>query len=199
MPRYAPAISAGTLQDLMIAHIQSSADFDEEMEPDFAKPLRVIETALMSGQDFGLFTKVYEDWGKIDFDLENVLITDGAKMPLRGFQTAPNGFTFLGLMCGGDWETPLLAIVYHDGKAFRGYVPTKGNCFVASTKQAFGTAEAADAAAFLAKTFPTHPDIQGKTLAEIEDALDNGLDLFPITLNEQALLDDITGRIVVRG
>jgi hypothetical protein len=198
MPRYAPATSPEALQALMIAHIQSKPDFEEDMEPDFTKPLRAIESALMSGPDYGLFTKVYEDWAKIDFDLENVLITDGAAMPLRGFQTAPNGFTFLGLMCGGDWETPLLAIVYHDGKAFRGYVPTKGNCFVASTKQAFGTAESADAAAFLAKTFPTHPDIQGKSVAEVEAGLDN-LDLFAITLDKQALLDDIMGRITLRG
>jgi hypothetical protein len=42
-------------------------------------------------------------------------------------------------VAGGDWEAPLLYVLYWDGRELRGYVPTKGNPFNTDTKTAYGS------------------------------------------------------------
>lgn len=55
-----------------------------------------------------------------------------------------SGIPFLYGEVGGEWEAPVLFIIYYDGKSFRGYFPTHGNCFNKKTKSAFGNDEDAD-------------------------------------------------------
>lgn len=50
-----------------------------------------------------------------------------------------NGFTFLGVTAGGDWEEPVFFIIYFDGKGLRGYIPENGNTYNKITKTAFGS------------------------------------------------------------
>ena len=85
--------------------------------------------------------KIRDDWSKINFDLENLMTAprDLPDHPLIGVQTLDNGFTFVGCHCGGDWELPVFAIVYWDGKTFRGYVPEDGNTFNPKTRTAYGS------------------------------------------------------------
>lgn len=83
---------------------------------------------------------------KVQFDLENVGYSakDFGPKPLMGYHTEANGLTYFGLCAGGDWEFPVFFIVYWDGKKLRGYVPTEGNPWNATTKQAYGNDEEAD-------------------------------------------------------
>jgi hypothetical protein len=45
---------------------------------------------------------------------------------------------------GGDWEIPVIFMVYWDGSKFRGYIPTKGNTFDRQRKEALGNNEKED-------------------------------------------------------
>lgn len=84
---------------------------------------------------------VEKDLQKVEFDCENVC-SDADE--LGGYHTLPNGMSYLGVFAGGDWETAVFFIIYWDGKQLRGYVPTNGNCFNTTTKQAYGNDEVAD-------------------------------------------------------
>lgn len=78
---------------------------------------------------------------KVEFDLENV----EQKGEMYGYKTLKdNGFTYFGVSAGGDWEFPVFFVVYWDGKKIRGYVPTDGNPWNTTTKQAFGNDDAED-------------------------------------------------------
>lgn len=70
---------------------------------------------------------------KVSFDFENFEIV--------GYKTLANGLTYLECYAGGDWEHPVTFIIYWDGKKLRGYVPTEGNPWNLTTKQAYGNDE----------------------------------------------------------
>ena len=89
---------------------------------------------------FDITPQVKKDLSKVQFDLENITMVDGFGYSLTGYHTLPNGMTFLGVAAGGDWEVPVFAILYFDGKKLRGYIPTKGNAWNRITKRAFGNA-----------------------------------------------------------
>ena len=149
-----------------------------------------------------LLTKVSEDWQKIEFDLENLYTNQedfsGVEWQL-GFQQLGTGFTYIGVMAGGDWEHPVYAIIYHDGKAFRGYIPTKGNTFNPVTKTAFGSehAELDDA--------DDEVELRRKGLIALgipingnsEDDIDNAYQLLGI--DNIAIRKDIESRILLEG
>jgi len=83
---------------------------------------------------------------KVEFDLENVAYSakDFGPKALMGYHTEANGLTYCGFCAGGDWEFPVFFLVYWDGKKLRGYVPTEGNPWNATTKQAYGNDEDKD-------------------------------------------------------
>lgn len=74
-------------------------------------------------------TQVMKDIAKVDFDLENIV---EQKLECR------NGYNYLGIYAGGDWEQPIWFFIYHDGKSLRGYVPYRGNCVNRLNKSAIG-------------------------------------------------------------
>lgn len=80
---------------------------------------------------------------KVKFDTENVGESkdDFGPKKLMGIQALDNGLTFHGFCAGGDWEQPVFFIVYFDGKKLRAYVPTEGNPWNTTTKQAYGNDE----------------------------------------------------------
>jgi len=86
---------------------------------------------------------------KCKFDLEN--FEDGENhynkelAGLTGCVTLSNGLTLCGMTAGGDWEHPVYFLVYWDGKKLRAYVPTDGNPWNTTTKQAYGNDAPADA------------------------------------------------------
>lgn len=91
---------------------------------------------------------IEKDLSKVQFDTENMDMESGygtqVGASLVGFHTLENGLSFLGVTAGGDWESPLFFILYWDGKALRGYIPTEGNPWNTSQKAAYGNNEESD-------------------------------------------------------
>lgn len=83
-------------------------------------------------------------FSKCEFDIENVYgykEEDASWSTIRDiteFHTWENGLTTLGVLAGGDWESPVYFIIYWDGQQLRGYLPKKGNPYNHKMKQAFG-------------------------------------------------------------
>ena len=65
----------------------------------------------------------------VDFDFENIHMTDIDMGGLYGFQTLPNGMEILGLFIGGDWEIPVNVILYLKNGKLYNYIPVNGNIF----------------------------------------------------------------------
>lgn len=84
---------------------------------------------------------------KVEFDCENSEYENDRhdKNSLLGIQELPNGLTFCGCYAGGDWEGPVFFIIYWDGKV-RAYIPTDGNPWNRTSKQAYGNDEDGDLA-----------------------------------------------------
>lgn len=86
-----------------------------------------------------VLTKVVNDIKKIDVSFENIIIKgDNAEYPL-GFTNLPSGVSGYLFMVGGDWEKPIAAFLYYDGKSFRAYVPKEGNLYNKVHKCAYGS------------------------------------------------------------
>jgi hypothetical protein len=65
----------------------------------------------------------------VDFDFENIHMTNIDMGGLYGFQTLPNGMEILGLFIGGDWEIPVNVILYLKNGKLYNYIPVNGNIF----------------------------------------------------------------------
>ena len=136
MPRYAPAMSQSDLRQILV-DLAVSTDYVEEygdLDPANPEMWRVVDMLLMEE----LVPQVEMDWSKIDFSTENLDVT--------GELSTPDGVPYIRLRTGGDWESPLVAIIYFDGKKLRGYVPKDGNTYNHRTKKAFGNDEKDDTA-----------------------------------------------------
>lgn len=136
MPRFAPVMSVSDLQQVLIAMAleHNYAEDYGPLDPHQPDMARII--GMLMEED--LLPHVVKDWAKVDFSTEN--------LDVDGHHTTKDGIPYLALRVGGDWETPLVAIVYFDGKRVRGFVPTQGNTFNHATKKAFGN-DSSDAAA----------------------------------------------------
>ena len=93
---------------------------------------------------------VYKDLGKIEVDFENVeeFGTEDSYNHLPGLEDL-DGYEMIGegdkafpiLWCagGGDWELPLVFVLYIGQKGeLRGYIPEDGNCYNKEKKAAYG-------------------------------------------------------------
>ena len=96
------------------------------------------------GDDFNGFSyirsltpQIEKDLAKCQFDTENVMCCPRDNS-MTGYHTLRNGLTYLGIFAGGDWEQGVFFIIYWDGKKLRAYVPTKGNPYNHTTKEAYG-------------------------------------------------------------
>jgi hypothetical protein len=141
----------------------------------------------------GLTPAIQRDLSKVEFDFENVEMIDGYSIipesdrpKIMGFQELPNGFSFLGITAGGDWELPVFFIIYWDGHKLRGYIPTKGNIWNPINDSAVGNNEAADLA-FLKKL---NPNYEG-TYADASSFYDI------LWIKADEILSDITHRILL--
>lgn len=128
MPRFAPKMSQSDLRQIIIDkaiandYREEYGDLDET-SPDMG---RIVHMLLMEE----LVPDVEKDWSKIDFSTENMDVT--------GEKVTPGGVPYLQIRAGGDWENPLIAVIYFDGKKLRGYVPKDGNSYNHKEKAAFG-------------------------------------------------------------
>lgn len=73
----------------------------------------------------------------VDFDFENIIMTDIDMGGIYGFQTLPNGMEILGLFIGGDWEIPVNVILYLKNGKLYNYIPVNGNIFDRVNYKAF--------------------------------------------------------------
>ena len=120
MPRYAPAMPQSDLRQILV-DLAVANDYVEEygdLDPAHPEMWNIVHMLLMEE----LVPQVEKDWSKIDFSTENLDVVVG------------------------DWESPLVAIIYFDGKKLRGYVPKDGNTYNHRTKKAFGNDRKNDAA-----------------------------------------------------
>ncbi len=89
------------------------------------------------------------DLDEVLFDKENFEILNVPKPhkgfskndinQLLGYQSLPNGLSFIGGFGGGDWEHPVFFIIYFDGNKLRAYIPKHGNTFNPVINVAFGS------------------------------------------------------------
>lgn len=56
-----------------------------------------------------------------DLDFENIVLIGKSDIEFT------NGAPYMIFYAGGDWQYPVVFMMYHDGNKFRFYVPTKGN------------------------------------------------------------------------
>lgn len=110
-----------------------------------------IEEIMGDDGDFYELQEIIQNDLKYQFDFENetydpynppIIFGDTSTMigkHLVGYNTLPNGLTFLGIQAGGDWEDPVFFIVYYDGNKMRAYIPTYGNMVNQDFKTAFGS------------------------------------------------------------
>lgn len=129
MPRYAPVMSLDDFKDTIKAYAEFK-DFDNEYDvEDYDDLENVIATGFMNAA----FSAAWDDVRKIQVDFENVYIEQ--------FVTLTNGVPIALVEAGGDWEVPVMFAFYFDGKKFRAYVPTDGNVYNRTLKQAYGNAD----------------------------------------------------------
>lgn len=148
---------------------------------------------ILSGQlqrDHPVMKKALKDLEKITFDFENIessktgsAITSVGPdaIAFAGINTLPNGLTYCGMIAGGDWETPVYFIIYHDGKDFRGYVPEVGNTFNPKTRSAYGNEEFDD------------DDLDEAEIETLEETIEKEREL--VRLDLPAMLANIQDRI----
>jgi hypothetical protein len=83
-----------------------------------------------------------KDLSKVQFAWENFCTDPDDHRTYReflGFHTLPNGMPFWGCLAGGDWEIPILFILYLDpSKKLRAYIPERGQYYNKEEKCAFG-------------------------------------------------------------
>lgn len=165
MPRYYKDVSLEELQDA-IAHA-----FRKE-EP----------------QVWGMLTPQIEKDLKVAFDCENCYDSDDERLfegleGLIGYHRV-GGLSFLGLLCGGDWEVPVFWVIYMDPKgSLRAYVPTDGNLYNTTTMEAYGNDQEAD----YLDWNDNHPDSQIGD--EDEELPDGGYDAARILADIQERLE----------
>jgi len=143
---------ASKIADLVVKH----EDYDPVDDPDcWGKPRETFngdDLAFLLSAQYGVGSvlgylpeRIRKDLSKVEFDTENVEWVEGEAYAgadgIVGIHTLPNGLTYLGFTAGGDWEMPIFAILYFDGKELRGYVPKNGNTWNVKTNKAFGNAE----------------------------------------------------------
>ena len=82
-------------------------------------------------------SNIFKDLNKIKHDWENCDYIGDVRITKSGVPYILGDF-------GGDWEEPILFMIYWDGKEFRGYIPKHGNCYNRDLNQAFGNNDEAD-------------------------------------------------------
>ena len=92
---------------------------------------------------------VRDDLSKIEVDTENVDYIGEYEMPgtesLERFEmigTGGTAFPVAWCACGGDWENPLVFVLYIGRKGeLRAYIPKDGNVYNKKTKAAYGNGD----------------------------------------------------------
>lgn len=124
-----------TEQELTNRIIKKAQTFDSEVD----NLLDAICTIFCEDESIMKDMKILADNENSTIEKSSILGGTFKGEPLVGFHTLENGFTFLGVQLGGDWEYPIFTILYDDGKKIRCYTPSYGNTINLDTKTAFGS------------------------------------------------------------
>lgn len=188
MPRYAVPIS---IPDLKIKILTALNKYLEEEGEDLISMEELEKDSSCQMHHIIDMTKeVQTDLAKCAFDTENIFIadTDGVG-DLLGFKTLDNGFTFLACLAGGDWEQPVYFIIYWSGTCLRAYIPSKGNLWNRTTKQAYGNDSEKDYADALKQGYIEKGDETDPEDFVIEDCVEPDI---------PKMIEDIKERILIR-
>lgn len=129
MPRRAPKMTKEDFRSTVSTYAETH-DFETQHDIlDYGD----VENIIVGGLMDEAFKTVLDDVSKIKFDFENTQV--------EKIVTFDSGVTVALVMAGGDWEYPLYFAFYYDGKRFRGYLPTAGNVYNHTTKEAYGNGE----------------------------------------------------------
>lgn len=125
-----------------------SEDAIKNCPPNLTPLLKVVNSPYTLQE---LTPRIKKDLSKVDFECENLSYGEDTYWPSQklrdtvvGLHKLENNLVFLGCYGGGDWEVPLIFIIYWDGKELRGYVPKEGNPWNTSTRAAYGNDEELD-------------------------------------------------------
>lgn len=81
-----------------------------------------------------------KDLEKVLFDWENYEYTGaGYYDGICGPKLLSNGLPVWFVNAGGDWESPIIFILYWSGKGIRAYIPDEGNTFDKEYMAAYGS------------------------------------------------------------
>lgn len=152
--------------------------------PDYDVPCAY---GILNGSDTPAQAKVRSDLSKINVDFENVEefgTEDSYNLPgledIDGYEmigSGPSAFPVLWCAGGGDWELPLVFVLYIGQKGeLRGYIPEDGNAYNHKEKCAYGS----------------EPNSWDEDYERMDP--DDPRYVFDVA----AMLADITGRIVVK-
>lgn len=88
---------------------------------------------------------VMKDLSKVNFDMENIAFVGEFNMPgtedLEPFEMI-GSFPVAWIVSGGDWEQPLVFVLYIGDKGeLRAYIPKDGNAYNHKEKCAYGSEE----------------------------------------------------------
>ena len=191
MPRYGAVISIEQLQQHILDVVRTTPDFEDDFDENASENEKYDYWIDDNAHSLAGATPTMEkDLGKVDFSSENASIKPSYGKEfgdIVGFHTLPNGVPYLGVVAGGDWECPLLFVIYWDGKELRGYVPTDGNSWNKVTKAAYGNADESDESE-LKKILGDKYDPNAKYLYDSSRK----------TVNPALILADIEKRILVK-
>ena len=95
----------------------------------------------------GVFYHAYYNCHNIpvEFDTENTIDDpewDKSLTGVLGWQVSKSGIPFLGILAGGDWEIPVVSIVYRASDSLYIYVPCEGNIYDEGDGMAYESDEA---------------------------------------------------------
>lgn len=214
MPRYFALISKEKLKEKIQEAYRKHEDYNEEED----------DNSYSDWHEYihfpTLTPAIIKDL-KIDCDGENMDASPDSQYELykgiTGFQKLDNGFEFLGICSGGDWEIAVYFIIYWDGKNLRAYLPSKGNYYNHRADKKYGNEGEYCRDGFgyfldiwdINKEFPDVADDfynrtgnQKITKDYNEDSLDNypeySIDDFNFIPKQQDIICDIKNRIIPR-
>lgn len=207
--RSAYTMTTQQLEDLLNPALTRFCDCEKGEEPDMTDDFEKAHALISVLSEFEgerPFTKVSQDFQKIRFGTENVIV--------ERIVLGSNGVPAMQLKVGGDWEVPVRVFIYWDGKAFRGYIPTYGNAYNPYTKTAFGSEEEFKRTAYEKEywlqasepgTKPFHeipaPDLPVNEPTELTLSKQQYEDLQWgwVQYNEAACLEDFSCRVTAKG
>jgi hypothetical protein len=123
--------------DAAVAHMIAEGDYGTRAEVFADYQTLDLKTAVHD--TFPLSRKVEDDLSTVEFYAENTLLEFDAP----GFQgvNTIGDLTFASVMAGGDWEQPIVFILYISNGELRGFIPDEGNVYDRKTMMAYGNGD----------------------------------------------------------